>query len=123
MYGTNLERVDLAKADLLYADLRDTNLRDAKLREANLHNADLRGADITTNIVRLDGMPWTVTIIEGYMRIGRHCHHVDTWDAFSDNDITEIMPDISLRDWLNNKQQIMTIAKTTKPEVRKAVHH
>ena len=133
LQGANLRRADLRGADLQWAnlqganlrsaDLRGANLQGANLREANLQRADLRGADLRsadlrwanlpTDVIRIDGMRWDVTILHGWMRIGCQHHYVDVWDKFTDNKISK-MDEHALEFWQANKQKLITIANLTK---------
>ena len=116
--GANLRGADLQVADLQGADLRGTNLRGANLRLADLQGANLRlanlqGADLPTDVIRIDGMRWDVTILHGYMRIGCQHHHVDDWDKFTDDEISKMDGD-ALEFWQANKGKLITIANFTK---------
>ena len=116
--GANLQRADLRganlqRADLRGADLRGANLRGADLQRADLRGADLRGANLPTDVIRIDGMRWDVTILYGYMRIGCQHHHVDDWGKFTDVEISK-MDDDALEFWQANKQKLITIANFTK---------
>ena len=93
--------------------LQGANLREANLREANLRWADLREANLPTDVIRIDGIRWDVTILYGYMRIGCQHHHVDDWDKFTDDKISK-MDDDALEFWQANKQKLITIANFTK---------
>ena len=93
--------------------LQEVNLRGANLRGANLRGADLRGADLPTDVIRIDGMRWDVTILHGWMRIGCQHHYVDVWDKFTDNKISK-MDEHALEFWQANKQKLITIANFTK---------
>ena len=95
------------------ANLRWANLRWANLRWANLQWANLREADLPTDVIRIDGMRWDVTILYGYMRIGCQHHHVDDWGKFTDVEISK-MDDDALEFWQANKQKLITIANFTK---------
>ena len=108
LQGANLQRADLQEADLQGADLRWANLQGADLRWANL-----QGADLPTDVIRINGMRWDVTILHGYMRIGCQHHHVDGWDKFTDDEISK-MDDNALEFWQANKQKLITIANFTK---------
>ena len=103
LQGANLRGADLQGADLRYADLRG----------ADLQGADLRGADLPTDVIRIDGMRWDVTILHGYMRIGCQHHHVDDWDKFTEDEISK-MNGNALEFWQANKQKLITIANFTK---------
>ena len=108
-----IEDDTLREANLRGADLRGANLREADLRWADLRWADLRGANLPTDVIRIGGMRWDVTILYGYMRIGCQHHHVDDWDKFTDDEIAE-MDDDALEFWQANKQKLITIANFTK---------
>ena len=103
LQGANLRGADLQGADLRYADLRG----------ADLQGADLRGADLPTDVIRIDGMRWDVTILHGYMRIGCQHHHVDDWDKFTEDEISK-MNGNALEFWQANKHKLITIANFTK---------
>ena len=126
--GSNLQAANLRHADLKYADLQGSNLREAdlrganlrgadlkgaNLREADLQYADLKGADLPTDVIRIDGMLWDVTILHGHMRIGCQHHHVDEWESFTDDEISK-MDDDAMKFWQANKQKLITIANFTK---------
>ena len=113
LQGADLQGANLRGADLQGADLQGANLRGADLRGADLQGADLRGADLPTDVIRLDGMRWDVTILHGYMRVGCQHHHVDDWDKFTDDEISK-MDDNALEFWQANKQKLITIANFTK---------
>ena len=93
--------------------LRWADLRGADLRGADLQGADLQGADLPTDVIRIGGMRWDVTILYGYMRIGCQHHHVDDWDKFTDDEISK-MHGQALEFWRANKQKLITIANSTK---------
>ena len=121
--GANLKGADLQGADLKYADLQYANLQAANLQYANLRGADLRGADLRganlrwadlpTDVIRIDGMLWDVTILHGHMRIGCQHHHVDEWESFTDDEISK-MDSKALEFWQANKGKLITIANFTK---------
>ena len=108
-----IEGDSLQEANLQGADLQGANLREADLRWANLRWANLRDANLPTDVIRIDGMRWDVTILYGYMRIGCQHHHVDDWDKFTDDKISK-MDDDALEFWQSNKQKLITIANLTK---------
>ena len=93
--------------------LREANLQGANLQWANLQWADLKWADLPTDVIRIDGMRWDVTILYGYMRIGCQHHHVDNWDKFTNDEISK-MDSKALEFWQANKQKLITIANFTK---------
>ena len=111
--GANLRGANLRGANLRGADLRGADLKEANLRGADLRLADLRSADLPTDVIRIDGMRWDVTILHGWMRIGCQHHYVDVWDKFTDNKISK-MDDDALEFWQANKQKLITIANFTK---------
>ena len=113
LYEANLRGADLRWADLYEANLKGANLQGADLRLANLQGADLRGADLPTDVIRIDGMLWDVTILHGHMRIGCQHHHVDEWESFTDDEISK-MDDNAMKFWQANKQKLITIANFTK---------
>ena len=104
----NIEGDSLQDANLQGADLQWANLRGANLRRANL-----QGANLPTDVIRIDGMRWDVTILYGYMRIGCQHHHVDEWDKFTDDEISK-MDSKALEFWKANKGKLITIANFTK---------
>ena len=108
-----IEGDSLQGANLRGANLQGADLRGADLREANLQYADLRWADLPTDVIRIDGMLWDVTILHGHMRIGCQHHHVDEWESFTDDEISK-MDDDALEFWQANKQKLITIANFTK---------
>ena len=93
--------------------IEGADLRGANLQGANLQWANLREADLPTDVIRIDGMRWDVTILHGYMRIGCQHHHVDDWNKFTDDEIAE-MDKHALEFWQANKQKLITIANFTK---------
>ena len=123
LQGANLKGADLRGADLRLANLKGANLQGVNLRRANLQVAnlqwanlrevDLRGANLPTDVIRIDGMRWDVTILHGYMRIGCQHHYVEDWDKFTDDEISK-MDSKALEFWQANKQKLITIANFTK---------
>ena len=113
LQGANLQEANLQGADLQEADLQGADLQGANLRWADLRWADLQGADLPTDVIRIDGMRWDVTILYGYIRIGCQHHHVDDWDKFTDDKISKTDDD-ALEFWQANKQKLITIANFTK---------
>ena len=114
----DLQGADLQAANLRYANLKGANLKGASLQAANLQGADLqaadlRYADLPTDVIRIDGMLWDVTILHGHMRIGCQHHHVDEWESFTDDEISK-MDDDAMKFWQANKQKLITIANFTK---------
>ena len=93
--------------------LREADLKWANLQGANLQGANLKWADLPTDVIRIDGMRWDVTILYGYMRIGCQHHHVDNWDKFTNDEISK-MDSKALEFWQANKQKLITIANFTK---------
>ena len=113
LQGANLQGANLQDANLQGANLREANLQGADLRWADLQDANLRWANLPTDVIRIDGMRWNVTILYGHMRIGCQHHHVDDWDKFTDDEISK-MDDDALEFWQANKQKLITIANFTK---------
>ena len=111
--GVNLQWADLRYANLKYADLRFANLREANLQRANLVGTNLVDATLPTNVIRIDGMKWDVTILYGYIRIGCQYHHVDVWNEFTDDEIATMAHGAS-EFWKENKQILITVASFTK---------
>ena len=109
----DLRGANLRRADLRRADLKDANLQGADLKDANLKGANLQGADLHTDVIRIDGMLWDVTILHGHMRIGCQHHHVDEWESFTDDEISK-MDNKALEFWKANKGKLITIANFTK---------
>ena len=85
----------------------------AYLQGAYLRMAYLQGAYLPTDVIRIDGMIWDVTILYGHMRIGCQHHHVDEWESFTDDEISK-MDDDAMKFWQANKQKLITIANFTK---------
>ena len=102
LQGANLQGADLQGADLQWADLQ----------WANLQRADLQGVDLPTEVIRINGLRWDVTILHGYMRIGCQYHSVEKWEKFSDR-VIEKMDSNALEFWQKNKDMLLTIAKYT----------
>ena len=113
LQGANLQWADLQGANLQGANLQGANLQGANLQGANLQGANLKWADLPTDVIRIDGMRWDVTILYGYMRIGCQHHHVDDWDKFTNDEISK-MDSKALEFWQANKQKLITIANFTK---------
>ena len=118
LQGANLQGANLQGANLLMVNLRGVNLRvvnlqGADLRYANLQGADLQGADLPTDVIRIDGMRWDVTISQDWMSIGCQHHHIDKWNKFTDDEISK-MDDNALEFWQANKHKLITIANFTK---------
>ena len=111
--GANLRGADLRGADLRWAGLQGADLQGADLRGADLRWADLRWAGLPTDVIRIDGMRWDVTILHGWMRIGCQHHYVDDWNKFTDGEISK-MDDNALEFWQANKHKLITIANFTK---------
>ena len=111
--GASLQGANLQYANLRGANLRGASLQGANLQYANLQYADLQYANLPTDVIRINGMRWDVTILYGYMRIGCQHHHVDDWGKFTDVEISK-MDDDALEFWQANKQKLITIANLTK---------
>ena len=89
------------------------SLQYANLQYANLQYANLQYANLPTDVIRINGMRWDVTILHGYMRIGCQHHYIDDWNKFTDDEIAEMDGD-ALEFWQANKQKLITIANFTK---------
>ena len=113
LQGANLRSADLRGANLQWANLQGANLRRADLRGADLQGANLQWANLPTDVIRIDGMRWDVTILHGWMRIGCQHHYVDEWESFTDDEISK-MDEHALEFWQANKQKLITIANLTK---------
>ena len=118
LQGANLKEANLQYANLQGANLRGTNLKGANLRGANLKEAILQGANLQyanlpTEVIRIDGLRWDVTIFQDWITIGCQHHHIDDWDKFTDDEIAE-MHDDALEFWKETKQKLITIANLTK---------
>ena len=109
----NLKGANLQDANLQDANLKWANLQDANLKGADLQWADLRGANLPTDVIRLNGMRWAVTIFQDWMTIGCQHHHIDDWDKFTDDEISK-MDDDALEFWKENKGKLIAIANLTK---------
>ena len=108
LQGANLQGANLQGASLQYADLQGANLQGANLLMANL-----RGVNLPTDVIRINGMRWDVTILYGYMRIGCQHHYVDDWNKFTDGEISK-MDDNALEFWKENKGKLIAVANLTK---------
>ena len=116
--GDSLQGADLQGANLRWVNLQDANLKGANLKGADLKGANLKGAnlqgtDLPTDVIRIDGMRWDVTILYGYMRIGCQHHHVDDWNKFTDDEISKMDVD-ALEFWQANKGKLIAVANLTK---------
>ena len=111
--GNTLQGANLQGVDLQWAKLRDAKLQGADLRGANLRESDLQLAKLPTNVTRINGMKWDVTIFQDWMTIGCQHHHIDDWNKFTDDEISEMDGD-ALEFWKENKGKLMAFAKLTK---------
>ena len=93
--------------------LQGAYLRYANLRGADLQGADLQRANLPTDVIRIYGNRWDVTIFQDWMTIGCQHHHIDDWNKFTDDEIAE-MDDAALEFWRANKQKLISIANFTK---------
>lgn len=110
--GANLEGANLTGANLCGANLRAADLLQANLTGSNMYGADLRNTILPTEVIRLDGLRWHVTILLGYMRIGCQHHHMRDWEQFTDEEI-EAMDSCALEFWQEHKQKLITLTKFT----------
>ena len=113
--GAVLSDADLRGADLSGAVLSDAVLRGAVLSGAVLSDADLRGATvygvkITRTPVAIDGLRWTVLIIDGHIKIGCQFHAINAWSSFDDAAIAAMDGRDALRFWRAHKAAIMALA-------------
>ena len=111
--GADLSGADLRGANLIGVDLRDADLQGVDLRGADLTGADLQNAKLSTRIMFICGLPHSITIMHGYINIAYQNHPIDTWKAFSDEEIANMGEGI-LGLWKSNKQQILAIADALK---------
>src|SRR5574343_164575 len=115
----NLRYADLSGANLRYADLRCANLSGANLSGANLRYADLSGANLRganlfgSNLIIYQSGLWQAYIQEDMIRIGCQYHSVKSWESFTDDEISK-MHDDALRYWKENKEIILSIARSLK---------
>ena len=100
-------------ANLRGVNLQGADLQGANLQGANLLMANLRGVNLPTDVIRINGMRWDVTILYGYMRIGCQHHYVDDWNKFTDGEISK-MDDNALEFWKENKGKLIAVANLTK---------
>ena len=116
--GANLRGANLRAADLRDADMRDAELCGADLRAANLRGADLRGADLRGADLRgeklksipvfICGLTWFVTVTNEYLTIGCQRHTHAEWEAFSDEQISD-MDEGALNLWQMWKPSLLSI--------------
>ena len=108
------ERANLSGANLSGANLRGANLRYANLRGANLRGADLSDANLFgSNLIIYQSGLWTAYIHEDMIRICCQYHSVESWESFTDEEISN-MHDDALRYWKANKEIILSIARSLK---------
>src|SRR5574343_289668 len=112
--GANLSDADLSGANLSDANLSGANLRCANLRYADLSGANLRGANLFgSNLIIYQSGLWQAYIQEDMIRIGCQYHSVKSWESFTDDEISK-MHDDALRYWKENKEIILSIARSLK---------
>ena len=113
LQGANLQGANLQEANLKGANLQWANLKGANLKGANLKGANLQGANLPTEVIRIDGMRWDVTIFQDWMTIGCQHHHLDDWNKFTDDEISKMDVD-ALEFWQANKGKLIAVANLTK---------
>src|SRR5574343_30222 len=112
--GANLRDANLSGANLSNANLRGAQLRNANLRYADLSGANLRGANLFgSNLIIYQSGLWQAYIQEDMIRIGCQYHSVKSWESFTDDEISK-MHDDALRYWKENKEIILSIARSLK---------
>ena len=111
--GADLQYANLQGANLQGANLQGANLQGVNLQGANLKGANLQGANLPTDVIRIDGMRWDVTISQDWITIGCQHHHIEKWNKFTDDEISK-MDDNALEFWQANKHKLITIANLTK---------
>ena len=90
------------------------NLSGASLSGADLSGADFRGANLFwSNLIIYQSGLWTSYIQEDTIRIGCQYHSVKSWESFTDEKISK-MHDDALRYWKENKEIILSIARSLK---------
>jgi uncharacterized protein YjbI with pentapeptide repeats len=119
--GANLARANLARANLAGANLARANLDGANLARANLDGANLVGANLAratygiatlkNGLLQLLGKYWPVYIFDAHIKIGCQMHSTTDWDSFTDDQISN-MASNAMEFWKENKEMIMTAAKT-----------
>jgi hypothetical protein len=119
--GANLSGANLFGADLFGADLYGANLSVANLSRANLSVANLSGANLygatygiatlKNGLLQLLGKYWPVYIFDAHIKIGCQMHSTTDWDSFTDDQIST-MASNAMEFWQENKEMIMTAAKT-----------
>ena len=108
------ERANLSGAYLSGANLRGADVRYANLRYANVSDADFRGANLCwSNLIIYQSGLWPSYIQEDTIRIGCQYHSVKSWESFTDEEISK-MHDDALRYWKENKEIILSIARSLK---------
>ena len=108
-----IEGDSLQEANLQGADLQEADLQGANLQWANLQGANLQWANLPTEVIRIDGMRWDVTIFQDWMTIGCQHHHLDDWNKFTDDEISKMDVD-ALEFWQANKGKLIAVANLTK---------
>src|SRR5574343_498457 len=112
--GANLRDADLSGANLRGANVSGADLSGANLRYADLSGANLRGANLFgSNLIIYQSGLWQAYIQEDMIRIGCQYHSVKSWESFTDDEISK-MHDDALRYWKENKEIILSIARSLK---------
>ena len=109
--GTNLVDANLAGANLAGAKLAGTKLAGANLADANLAGAKwINGTPIARAPLQLFGLRWNITIVDAHMQIGCQMHALHAWDAFTDEEISEMDSD-ALEFWTAHKSFLIGMAR------------
>jgi hypothetical protein len=121
--NADLSSADLSYANLSYANLSSANLRSADLSYANLRYANLRYANLSSadlsyaNLLIYQSDIWICYIQPDMIRIGCQYHQPATWEAYSDNEISQ-MEARALAWWQRHKAAIFAIHSTFKTEAK-----
>ena len=95
------------------ADLQGANLQGAYLQGANLRGAYLQGAKLPPGYASYLPPGWRVTITPELVIIGCQAHSLESWQNFSDEEISE-MHDDALEWWHENKEEVIKFAIETR---------
>ena len=88
--GANLANANMAGANLAGANMVDANIEDAYMAGANMAGAKIEGETLTIQPIHILGLPWPVSITDGYLRIGCQRHTHERWFEFSDDLIAKM---------------------------------
>jgi uncharacterized protein YjbI with pentapeptide repeats len=115
LVGARLDGASLVGARLVGARLDGARLDGARLDGASLDSASLVGATygkatLKNGIFQFLGKYWPVLIFDAHIKIGCQLHSTDEWDAFTDEEISE-MSSNALEFWRENKTLIIGLAR------------